>query len=37
MIADLDARRDAVLSEMQRLSSELAGTATQHEASRSSG
>jgi DivIVA domain-containing protein len=30
MIADLEARRDAVVEDMQRLSSELVGTATQH-------
>jgi DivIVA domain-containing protein len=30
LISDLEARRDAVLSGLERLSSEIAGTATQH-------
>ena len=33
VIADLEARRDAVVEDLQRLSSELAGAATQHGAS----
>jgi len=32
VISDLEARRDTVVADMQRLSSELAGTATQHRA-----
>ena len=30
MISDLEQRRDAVLAELDRLASELAGTATEH-------